>query len=166
MPTCENLPVVCQSRNPPPFPAYCAATVFISSEPAECFPEVFAVVTAYNPVGAVVPKEENQTAAMRLKQRLANDGHPTFEVTGASPDLAHQEPGEGFATQDIGYVAQLAREFGQWGFFWVEQGKVYICTDESGAGWHVGSWTEKLHGKQTGGGLSSKRVTGHDTHPT
>ena len=166
MPARENLPVVCQSPKLPSFPEYCADTVLIASEPSEGFPEVFAVVTAYNPVGGVRTEKENHTAAMCLKQRLAKDGHIAFEVTGASPDLAHQEPGEGFATTDLAYTARLAREFGQWGFFWVEQGKVYICTDESGAGWHVGSWTEKLHGKQTGGGLSSKRVTGHDTHPT
>ena len=48
------------------------------------------------------------------------------------------------ATEDLAYVVQLAKEFGQWGFFWVQHGTVYICLDGSGTGWSIGTWSEKV----------------------
>lgn len=147
-------PVVTQSPLPAPFEAFYADTVFRAFEPLGGWPSVFAVITAFNPVreeGAPVKtEEENEERAALLKARLTQDGYTTtFLVTGASPDLQHQEDGEGVATEDLGYVAQLAEEFGQWGFFWVQRGTVYICIDGSGTGWPIGIWSEKVQTPQT-----------------
>lgn len=139
---------VIDTGTPPPFEACIAETVFLAPVPEAGWPEVFAIVTAHNPVvgdGEEAPsEEENHRRAALLRRQLAEDGHATFPVTGASPDRTHQEAGEGFATEDLGYAARLARDYGQWGFFWVQQGRVFICIDESGQGWYIGAWAEKL----------------------
>ena len=143
----ETVPVQA-AASPPPFEAFYAATVFLADRPAGGWPEVFAVVTAENP--PVPPGErelswdEVQRRMHELSFRLRRDGHNAFPVIGASPDLSHQERGEGVPTTDLAYIARLASAYGQWGFFWIQQGEVYICCDASGKGWHIGDWEEKL----------------------
>ncbi len=133
---------------PPPFEACIAETIYLAPVPKTGWPEVFAIVTAHNPVRGdeeeTPSEEENSRRAAQLRKRLVDDGHAPFPVTGASPDRTHQEAGDGFATEDLGYAARLARDFGQWGFFWVQQGRVFICIDDSGVGWDIGAWAEKL----------------------
>ena len=138
------------SFEPPPFEACHAATVFLGDPPADGWPETFAIVTAQNPEvqpgQAPLSAAEERRRIQDLSLRLSRDGHVTFRVMGASPDLSHREIGEGIPSNDLEYIACIAREFEQWGFFWVQQGDVYICRDASGVGWRVGNWAEKLLG--------------------
>ncbi|MFM1918858.1 MAG: hypothetical protein RLZZ303_492 [Candidatus Hydrogenedentota bacterium] len=139
------------SFDPAPFESCHAATVFLGEPPVDGWPETFAIVTAQNPVPqagkAPLSEVEERRRIQDLSQRLSRDGHITFRVMGASPDLSHREIGEGVSSDDLEYIACIAREFEQWGFFWVQQGEVYICRDASGFGWRVGIWSERLLGR-------------------
>lgn len=156
------------STEQPPFEPYYAETVFVAQRPVGGWPSVFAIITAQNPHlepgQPPLSRDEEERRMSELARRLRSARHAAFPVVGASADLRHQEIGEGIPTQDLHYVAQLARDFGQWGFFWVQQGMVYICTDDSGAGWHIGSWKEKLQAGQLSEGFSRRKVSGHDSN--
>lgn len=137
-----------QSTRAATFAPYVYDTVFLVDDTARVWPDSFAVVTACNPVlppgsPPLTPEQGAQRAAC-LRGRLAQHGLPHFPVTGASRDLTHQEPGEGIVTNDLTRVAALAAEFDQWGFFWVEEGEVFVCTDSSGEGWSIGAWHERV----------------------
>jgi hypothetical protein len=132
------------AAEPAPFPAAWFETVFLVAEPPREWPETFAVVTAHNPAGLPAEHDVNAERERELAQRLGAAGIAFFEVVGASPDLLHREAGFGFAAEDPGEAAEIATEFGQQGFFWIEGGDVYICVDASGRGWRVGAWLERL----------------------
>jgi len=134
---------------PQPYPGNPAylATVFLADRPPGGWPERFAVITACNPVGnRQASPEENQRANARLLGALRAAGHAPFAVTGASPDLAHQEPGWGFACETPDLPARVAADFDQDAFFWIEHGRIFLACDASGHGWPVADWAERLTG--------------------
>lgn len=144
--------IVRHTTAPPTFDARCLDTVFIVDNPKQFWPQFFAVVTACNPVGSTQESEQprprinadDEVRNAHLRQVLLAEGFDPFPVTGASPDHSHQEPGYGFSTHDLALACHTARSFDQWGFFWVQHGEVYICTDDSGMGWYIGNWDSRL----------------------
>lgn len=129
---------------PPPFnPAYFAA-VFLVPCPPPAWPRTFAVVTAHNPEGRVTSDRANDEQARRLLEVLAREGLDSFAVVGASPDLVHQEAGRGFAVDSVSRAAAIARRFRQEAFYWVENGEIFLCTDDSGRRWPVAPWSSRL----------------------
>lgn len=136
--------VVTPTDEAPDFPASWRDAVFVVPQPPPAWPDTFAIVTAYNPGGRPASPRANAQAEAALAAHLASLGLESFVVVGASPDFTHCEPGRGFATRDIPATAALARSFGQLGFFWVESGEVLVCTDDSGRGWPVGRWQDRL----------------------
>ncbi|OYV05206.1 MAG: hypothetical protein CFE26_12820, partial [Verrucomicrobiales bacterium VVV1] len=132
-------------------------TVFLGEEPRSGWPDDFSIITAFNPVG---PKDtfdaDNQTMDARLHHTLVERGFQPFRVTGASPDLKHQEPGWGFVGADLTTAAELSTQFRQEAFFRIESGQVFIHRDASGTRWplHLGDPAE-------GGGFFRDRLVGN-----
>jgi len=139
------------SPAPPPFDSCVFDTIFLVDKIEGDWPEIFGIVTAHNPprtegMGPLSPQEQEARAAL-LRDRLNALALQHFPVTGASRDRKHQEPGHGIATEDLSLIASLAREFEQWGFFWVEGDEVFVCVDDSGEGWLIDSWRERIRAR-------------------
>jgi hypothetical protein len=127
-------------------PAYLDA-VFLADCPATGWPERFAIVTACNPVrDRQATADENARENARLLADLLAAGRQPFPVTGASPDLRHQEAGWGFACESPVQAAESAAAFDQDAFFWVENGRIFLAADGSGYGWPVAPWRDRLIG--------------------
>lgn len=107
-------------------PAY-AQVRFRAELPLGGLPERFGIVTAWNPEGLPASPEANQADAERLAARVESLGIPAFPVTGGSADFSHAEPGLGLLT-DQAQVIALGREFRQEAVFWVERGRVHLCS--------------------------------------
>lgn len=132
-------------------------TVFLGEKPATGWPDDFTILTAFNPAGAnTVSVADNQTMDARLHHTLVEQGFQPFRVTGASPDLNHQEPGWGFVGADLSTSASLAVQFQQEAFFRIESGQVFIHRDASGARWPI-----HLGNPDAGGGFFRDRLTGN-----
>jgi len=128
-----------------PVPPEYFQTVFRAEPPPGGWPATFAVVTACNPRGnPQASAEENAHADVSLHRDLADRGLQPFRVTGASPDLLHQEPGWGFDTADLATPAEFAERFDQVAFFRIENGEAFIHPDGSGTRWPVGTWQARL----------------------
>lgn len=137
-------PAVTATTDAAPFPAAWLDTVFLVPDPPPSWPPRFAVVTAHDPGGVRHAEGDNRRFERELEGFLAREGLPSFVVTGASADLGHREPGRGFAADSPGQAAAIAARFGQLGFFWVEDGTVFVAVDASGRGWRVARWEERL----------------------
>lgn len=129
--------------DPPPFPAQYLDTIFLVPDPPRAWPRRFAVVTAHNPRGAVQSPEANERADREFAGYLASRGIDSFEATGASADLQHREPGRAFVA-DLAAAAAISQRFHQEAFFWIDDDVVFVCTDDSGRGWVVGRWSERV----------------------
>ena len=137
--------------NPAPFPhpgEYLSA-VLLGSRPLDALPPTFAVVTAWNPGGRIVPAAANLARGEALELRVRALGWEHFDVTGASPDLAHREPGLGVVAPTLADAAALSAEFGQRAFFWVDVGRMWVCDDASGSGWDAGALSDR-YGRAVG----------------
>ena len=128
---------------PCPHPREYLAAVMLGSRPLDRLPATFAVVTAWNPGGRIVPEEENIARGRALIRRVQGLGWEHFDVTGASPDLAHREPGLGLVPPTLADAAAVSAEFGQRAFFWMEGGRLWVCDDASGYGWPAGTLAER-----------------------
>ena len=137
-------PTVAEADSPPPFNQAYFDTVFLVPNPPEAWPRQFAIVTAHNPDGALAVDKANDQAARALDRYLRDEGIESFAVVGASPDLHHHEAGRGFAAAYLETAATVSRKFRQEAFFWVEDGVVYLCIDESGRGWRMANWNDRL----------------------
>lgn len=112
-------------------------TVFLGSGPDAGWPEDFTLVTAHNPAAGPTTPEQDQQADERLRQHLVARGWNPFRITGASPDLSHQEPGWGFTGASLAEAAEIARAFDQLAFFRIEYGAVHLHRDGSGQRWPI-----------------------------
>jgi hypothetical protein len=119
------------------------AVYFVAEVPPKPWPVRFGVITAYNPNGQVASNAANLDADSKLKQCIERSKLPHFRVTGGSLDGSHQEPGFGIVIDDPKGVEQLAREFQQEAFFWIQNGEVYcIEIDKPKMHW-VSTWSER-----------------------
>jgi len=134
---------VSPADGPPTFNPAWFGTVFVVPDPPRRWPRRFAVVTAHNPGDELHPADANERAGAELVGYLERIGIASFEVTGASADLRHQEPGRAFVA-DLATAARISGRFRQEAFFWIEDDVVFVCTDDSGRGWRVGRWSERL----------------------
>lgn len=126
-----------------PHPLEYLDAVLLGSRPLDRLPPTFAVVTAWNPGGRIVPEAENLARGEALERRVRALGWEHFDVTGASPDEAHCELGLGLVAPSVTDVAALSAEFGQRAFYWVEGGRVWVCDDASGSGWDAGALSDR-----------------------
>lgn len=126
-----------------PHPGEYLATVLLGARALEELPRSFAVVTAWNPHGRTVSETENVARGEALGRRVRALGWEHFDVTGASPDLGHREPGLGLVPPALADAAALSAAFDQRAFFWVEDGRLWVCDDASGSGWAAGALAER-----------------------
>jgi len=139
--------VMSVTANDYPFPGnpHYFDTVFYGEPPAGGWPLNFALITAFYPRhNRHATDEQNTLANTKLRTALEANGFRPFQVTGASPDLAHREEGWGFTGATLETATKLCVEFDQDAYFWVENGEIFLASDASGQGWRVGSWHERL----------------------
>lgn len=82
----------------------------------------FAVVTAANPRGQVIPQRENDIRLDRLIERITAAGLHWLPADGGSADRAHLEQGVACRI-DRDQARRLAMEFEQSAFFWFDGGE-------------------------------------------
>lgn len=85
----------------------------------------FAVLTAWNPLGSMLPEETNRLRAHHLVQELRNRKVPFVRADGCSPDRLHREEGVA-APLDREDALSLARHFGQNAIFWFDGERFWI----------------------------------------
>jgi hypothetical protein len=128
--------------NPDHLKAYFSADL-----PAVGLPERFGIVTAYDAGSRPSPANLNATMDAELAALLRGRGLVHFRVTGRSRDGSHQEPGYGIAAESPEEIRPISRRFRQEAFFWVQDGTVYVI-NTGGTRLHlVGTWTERLAGR-------------------
>ncbi len=113
---------------------------FRAELPAAGLPACFGVVTACNPNGRTVSKEENQQATDTLRSALTAENHFIFPVTGGSPDFSHAEPGFGVLFQSPEEAISWGQRFHQEAVFWIEEGNVQLVPCDGTATVELGSW--------------------------
>lgn len=117
----------------------------------------FAIVTACNPGDRRLPDSTNQAADEALARELDGLGRLRFRVVGASPDLAHQEPGWGVAMDSPEAAVTLGRRWGQMAVFWVDDDALSLVSCEDGRSEVLGRWSARTVFQQT---LGPWRVDG------
>jgi len=87
--------------------------------------EPFAVITACNPGGARLDREENARRTEKLEALLRDRGIGFVGVDGCSPDRSRREPG--FAVQlPLEHARALALEFRQDALFWFDGERFWL----------------------------------------
>ena len=97
-----------------------------ASPPGWDLPATFYVITASNPMSEKRSPTENTVADRRLQHALLDRGASVRRMDGGSPHGSWYE--RGFAAWNIpaGSVAQVAQDFGQNGFFLIDEGRRYL----------------------------------------
>ena len=91
--------------------------------PSFVVPQQFAIVTAYNPLGACLEDEEN---VRRNRQLESSFGRISYQpLVGCSLDLSHQEPSFALVCPKSEAI-QLARRYDQNAIYWVEAGRLWL----------------------------------------
>ena len=91
--------------------------------PSFVVPQQFAIVTAYNPLGACLEDEEN---VRRNRQLESSFGRISYQpLVGCSLDLSHQEPSFALVCPKSEAI-QLARRYDQNAIYWVTKDKLYL----------------------------------------
>ena len=101
-------------------------------------------MNAWATTGETWSAERNQAADEALRQALERVGLRHHRLTGASPDLAHQEPSWAVDMSKES-ADELAEHFLQVAFFAVEQGTLFVVpTGRLEAAVDLGPWADRL----------------------
>lgn len=98
-------------------------TIFIGEPLPDGFQSKFAIISAYSPTGTLWTEARNQLADQRLVARLQR--WRPHRITGRSPDGNHVEPSWAVPCSKR-TARQIASEFHQDAFFWVEDDELQI----------------------------------------
>ncbi len=121
-----------------------ASTVFLGEPLPTDWPSTFVIINAWATTGETWPLERNQAADEALRQALERVGLRHHRVTGASPDLVHQEPSWAVDMSKES-ADELADHFLQVAFFAVEQGTLFVVpTGQPEAAAPLGPWSDRL----------------------
>jgi hypothetical protein len=121
-----------------------ASTVFLGDPLPADWPASFVIVNAWATTGETWTAERNQAADEALRQALERVGLRHHRVTGASADLAHQEPSWAVDMSKES-ADELADHFLQVAFFAVEQGTLFVVpTGALEAAVPLGPWSDRL----------------------
>ena len=85
----------------------------------------FAIMTADDPRGQNLPKQENEKRRQRLNEKLASDGHKFVQVDCCSPDRSHCECSVAVVMPQEAAI-DLARELEQVAIFWFDGDRFWI----------------------------------------
>ena len=89
------------------------------------FGQPFAILTAFDPGGRDVSREENERRKRDLDQRLIGEGYRFAHVDACSPDRAHCERSVAVVMPQDKAI-DLARELEQVAIFWFDGGRFWI----------------------------------------
>lgn len=106
-------------------------------------PARFAVVTAHNPRGRILPPAENKRRDDALRRRLDSLKIRRFRVTGGSEDGAHREAGWGMIVASPAAARELSALFDQNAFYWISGGRIYLGSSAGGPLKRAGSWNAR-----------------------
>ena len=120
-------------------------TVFLAQTPAGEWPNLFHIITGYNP-GKFVGDEINTQADEALRKELNLAGSRCFRITGCSPDLKHQEQGWGVAGISEDKALELGRRYGQNAIFEISGGFLSVIGCQSRKKLPVDQWEKRLLG--------------------
>jgi len=121
-----------------------ASTVFLGEPLPADWPKSFVIINAWATTGETWSAERNQAADETLRQALERVGLRHHRVTGASPDLTHQEPSWA-VDMSRESADELAEHFLQVAFFAVEQGTLFVVpTGLPEAAIPLGAWSDRL----------------------
>ena len=127
-------------------PAY-LDTVF-DLETHDQVPQVFVVITAYNPKGRAAPPSRNLHQDQTLRTVLERRGALPFRVTGRSVDGKHQEPGWG-ATLDLKTGFEIGKMFKQEAIYHIKDDELTLHSCDGQQLEHLGSWSERVNLEMT-----------------
>lgn len=85
----------------------------------------FAVLTAFDPRGRDLSREENERRRRNLSERLGRSGHRFVDVDACSPDRSHCECSVAVVMPQDEAIA-LARELEQVAIFWFDGARFWI----------------------------------------
>ena len=91
----------------------------------------FAVITAFDPLGHDLPRDENMMRAESLERRLTATREVFVRVDACSPDRSHCEASLAWKT-GLQEASRLARELEQIGFFWFDAEIFWIIAAAAG----------------------------------
>jgi hypothetical protein len=89
------------------------------------FENPFAVITAFDPHGENLSREENEKRGRDLDQRLTAEGYKFAHVDACSPDRSHCESSVA-AVMPQEKAIDIARELGQVAIFWFDGKRFWI----------------------------------------
>jgi hypothetical protein len=89
------------------------------------FEDPFAVITAFDPHGENLSREENEKRGRDLDQRLTAEGYKFAHVDACSPDRSHCESSVA-AVMLQEKAIDIARELGQVAIFWFDGKRFWI----------------------------------------
>lgn len=98
----------------------------VSALAAIGFSDPFAVLTAFDPRGQNLSREENDRLAAELESRLKRDGRRFVRVDACSSDNSHCECSVA-VTMPKGEALALAAEFDQVAIFWFDGERFWIA---------------------------------------
>jgi len=89
------------------------------------FEDPFAVLTAFDPHGENLSREENEKRRRDLDQRLTEEGYKFAHVDACSPDRSHCECSVAVVMPQEKAI-DIARELGQVAIFWFDGKRFWI----------------------------------------
>lgn len=104
-------------------------TIFLVSRLPGEWPDSFAIVTAHNPMDAILSTEENRRRSEKLLKEIKSEN--PLPIIGSSEDLSHQEMSYYFKTKPARGIS-LGRKFDQRAIFFVDRGELQLvdCSDQ------------------------------------
>ncbi|MDA0725135.1 MAG: DUF3293 domain-containing protein [Verrucomicrobia bacterium] len=120
--------------------------VFNGVEPMGGWPEGFVIVTACNPLGAIVDAKRNESLDRELSAILKGKGLAHCRMTGGSPDGSHREPGY-LVECDAQVGLELGRKFEQVAIYEVVDGELYLVDCQDGKQTPVAKWASRYRGR-------------------
>ena len=121
-------------------------TVFVVGEGVlpQALPEMFGIVTAWNPAGAIASDAENDRADRQLFAALEEAGKDPVRITGCSPDRSHAEAGWLFSCERETAIL-WGRRFRQKAVYWVTGDRLWlIACDRSERPCGLGSFRARI----------------------
>jgi hypothetical protein len=118
-------------------------TIFLLSIKVHKLPERFTIITAYNPMDALLPKEENLERNKNLFRTLSSVAKDIIPIIGSSPDYFHQEPSY-LVNIALTEALKIGRSYGQRAVFWIKRDNLQIVECESAEKFIIGKFSERI----------------------
>lgn len=118
-------------------------TIFLLSVKVHKLPETFTIITAYNPMDVLLPKEENLERNKNLFRTLSRVAKDIIPIVGSSPDYLHQEASY-LVNITLRQALNIGKSYKQRAVFWVEQNNLEIVECETAQKFTIGKFSERI----------------------